>query len=399
MRKNSPKEEPQRLRASVVRGVLALLVVGLLVAPIAVQAELKATQLAYTWDYTAPEWEWGHATVYFGSGEWIPLLHEVYFDKLERLPGELEPTVCGANLSDPPPDPLLTTPWAGWIEYGLPLTDTLPVDARGFQGSDGWVLMNCDLNEDTYWDREDLTVAPDKLPEPLVSCTEGVDWANPTPCMIQYQDEKQECPPATAEHCTYDLSTMLIISLDTNCDGEIDEEAAPLFDALDTTGLCVHFWAQAPDYEEGDEVWSFPLPVRITDADGAKTLMLYPLPTAVDLASFSAEPQGEMVIVTWETASERDNLGFNLYRANASGGERIRLNDRMIFSESPGSTVGSRYQFVDRSAEPGATYHYWLEDIDLSGAGTMNGPVAVQVPPVRRLPCRPRPAPISGQWE
>ena len=63
MRKNSPRKKSQRLRASIVRGVLALVVVGLLAVPIAVQAELKATSLAYTWDLRAGEWEWGHATV------------------------------------------------------------------------------------------------------------------------------------------------------------------------------------------------------------------------------------------------------------------------------------------------------------------------------------------------
>jgi hypothetical protein len=141
-------------------------------------------------------------------------------------------------------------------------------------------------------------------------------------------------------------------------------------------------------------MWTFPLPIRISDKNGAKTLMLYPDPTAVELASFSSEPQGRTVLVSWETATELDNLGFNLYRANSAGGERIRLNEWLIASQSPGSTVGSNYQFVDRSAEPGKAYHYWLEDIDVEGVARMNGPVAVQMPHGRLLPCRPRPAPM-----
>ena len=76
MRKNSPKGKSQRLHVSVMRGVLALVMVGLLVAPIAVQAELKATSLAYSWDVAMDRFEWGHVTIEW-DGSWIPLLQEV----------------------------------------------------------------------------------------------------------------------------------------------------------------------------------------------------------------------------------------------------------------------------------------------------------------------------------
>jgi hypothetical protein len=39
-------------------------------------------------------------------------------------------------------------------------------------------------------------------------------------------------------------------------------------------------------------------------------------------------------------------------------------------------------------------YQYWLEDIDSEGVARMSGPVAVQMPRGRLLPCRPRPAPM-----
>ena len=382
MRKNSPEVKSQRLQASVMRGVLALVMVGLLAVPIAVQAELKATSLAYTWDVGAEEWEWGHATIEW-NGSWIPLLQEVYFDHLDRPPEPGEPQICA--------DPTKTTQYAGWIEYGLPYLDTEPLDARGFQASDEWFLVDCDLNRDGNWDRDDLLVAPEDVPEEniLAECTEGG-----TNCNILYQDDVQASGSATAEHCTSELATMLLISVDTDCDGEVDEDAVHFMEAA---ALCVYSWALTPEYEDGEDFWTFPLPVRITDADGAKTLMLYPgpsSPTAVELASFSAEPKGRTAQVSWETATELDSLGFNLYRANSAGGERIRLNDGLIPSQSLGSTVGGSYQFVDRSVVPGMTYHYWLEDIDLAGVARMNGPVAVQMPRGRLLPCRPRPAPM-----
>ena len=380
MRKNSPKDRSRRLHASAARVVLALVLVGLLAAPIAVQAELKATSIAYSWDITSGEFFWGHVTIEW-DGSWIPLLQEVQFDKLDRLPEPDEPQICA--------DPTKTTRYAGWIEYGLSHEDTDPPEARGFQASRAWTLIDCDLNQDGAWDDDDLLAGP-SLPDDavvLAECTAG--GAN---CNILYeQDRVQDCPVETEEHCMTELVTTLLISIDTDCDGAIDD---PRF--AEAAGLCVFGEALTPEYEEGEDMWSFPLPVRITDADGAKTLMLYPAPTAVELASFSAEPQGGNVLVSWETATELDNLGFNVYRANSAGGERIRLNDWLIPSQSPGSTVGSSYQFVDRSAEPGMAYHYWLEDIDLEGVGRMNGPVAVQMPRARLLPCRPRPAPMPA---
>ncbi len=387
MMKNDPQVTPQRRQSAVARGILALVLVGLLVVPIAVQAELKATELAYSWDYSSGStgrFEWGHVTIFF-DGQWIPLLQEVEFDHLDRPPEDDDPDIC-PGVEDPE-----RTQYAGWIEYGLPYTDTDPEGAKGFRESRNWKVIDCDLDRDGYWDDDDLLVGPwvlDEGAEVLADCSTD-DEAY---CKILYKDwvDPEGCPAETEQHCATDLATMLLIRMDRDCDGEIDPEAADLDSAV---ALCVYSEIQTPDYEDGEDVWTFPMPIRITDADGAKTLMLYPDPTAIELASFNAEPQGRDVLVSWETASEVDNVGFNIYRSEA-GGERIRLNDWLIPSQSPGSTAGSSYQFVDRSADPDTAYQYWLEDIDAVGAAGMNGPLAVQMPRHRSLPCRPRPAPI-----
>ncbi len=403
MRKSSPKEKSQRLWASAARAFLALVVVALLAAPIAVQAELKATNLAYAWDTTRGEFFWGHATIEW-NGTWIPLLQEVQFDNLDRPSEPPDPPLCDPNDPDVVGD---TTRYAGWIEYGLPHEDNEPEDARGFLESRNWVLIDCDLNGDDTWDGEDdLLVGPDVLGAPnvkvLATCSTDEDancriLPNPdTETQEEYPwlwDVPQDPTSETEEHCSAELTTKLWISVDKDCDGAVDDAF------LDpATGqpepICVYTEALTPIYEEWESVWTFPLPVRISDADGAKTLMLYPSPTAVELASFGAEPQGRDVVVSWQTATEQDNLGFNLYRTNSVGGDRVQLNERLIPSQNLGSMMGSSYQFVDRSAEPDTAYHYWLEDIDLSGAGGMNGPASVQTPRARLLPCRPRPAPI-----
>jgi hypothetical protein len=116
-------------------------------------------------------------------------------------------------------------------------------------------------------------------------------------------------------------------------------------------------------------------------------------PTAVELASFRAELQGDAVLLSWETANELDSLGFNLYRAESLAGPRARLNAALIPAQSPGSVIGAAYEFVDDSVMAGASYHYWLEDVAANGVATLHGPVSVEAnPAVRLLLLRPRPA-------
>lgn len=101
-------------------------------------------------------------------------------------------------------------------------------------------------------------------------------------------------------------------------------------------------------------------------------------PLAVTLAGFSAVQQGDAVLATWETASELNNLGFNLYRGASAAGPDRQLNATLIPSQSPGSSGGYAYTWEDRAdLAPGATYFYWVEDVDISGAATMHGPVSV----------------------
>jgi hypothetical protein len=117
------------------------------------------------------------------------------------------------------------------------------------------------------------------------------------------------------------------------------------------------------------------------------------VPTAVDLASFTATPQGNAIELSWETVSEVDNVGFYLYRAESPTGSRIQLNEVLIRSLlPPGSPEGAVYTFVDQAVVPGTTYYYWLEDVDVYGVGTLHGPVSAGLPSFPcRLPTRPRP--------
>jgi hypothetical protein len=98
-------------------------------------------------------------------------------------------------------------------------------------------------------------------------------------------------------------------------------------------------------------------------------------PTAVDLVSFSAAPEGGAVRLTWETATEIDNLGFHLYRSTSPSGPWSRLNNSLIPTQNPGASFGAIYSWLDEDVEPNVTYYYRLEDVDASGKVTSHGPV------------------------
>jgi hypothetical protein len=89
---------------------------------------------------------------------------------------------------------------------------------------------------------------------------------------------------------------------------------------------------------------------------------------------------GKGVALRWKTGYEVDNLGFNVYREQ--GGKRTRLNPSVIAGsalmagQGTRLTAGESYLWLDRSGKGKDSAQYWLEDIDLSGARTLHGPIS-----------------------
>lgn len=120
-------------------------------------------------------------------------------------------------------------------------------------------------------------------------------------------------------------------------------------------------------------------------------------PTAVELAAFTATAASNAIEVSWNTASELDNLGFNVLRATAADGVQVKLNDSLIAAQALGSAAGASYSFVDATALPGVTYFYWLESVDIQGGSTLSSPVSASLPALTRLRlARPRLAPLGN---
>ena len=102
-------------------------------------------------------------------------------------------------------------------------------------------------------------------------------------------------------------------------------------------------------------------------------------PNGVRLSYFGAVPQGHAIHVEWQTATEVDLLGFNLYSAESPDGVRSRLNDSLIPGQMPGSPVGASYEFADESVRSGITYYYWLELLDIYGGSTWTDSIDARI--------------------
>lgn len=97
--------------------------------------------------------------------------------------------------------------------------------------------------------------------------------------------------------------------------------------------------------------------------------------TLITLMNFKAYARSNRVIIEWETESEIDNGGFNLYRSESEDGNYIKINTLLIPAQGS-HTQGASYEFIDKYVKNRKTYYYKLEDIDLNGTFTMHGPVS-----------------------
>ena len=117
-----------------------------------------------------------------------------------------------------------------------------------------------------------------------------------------------------------------------------------------------------------------------------------PTPTAVTLASFTARVENYAAVIRWETASEVNNVGFNLYRSSGgTSGHKIQLNAELIPSQAPGGLGGASYTFRDASIVPGTLYAYWLQDLDNRGVAMLHGPITLEWPNAAPKPVQVRP--------
>jgi len=103
-------------------------------------------------------------------------------------------------------------------------------------------------------------------------------------------------------------------------------------------------------------------------------------PTAVSFGSASAIRARSGNVVEWDTASETDNLGFNVYATE--GDQKVKLNEGLIAGSAlstgdAGVGVGRSYRWVVPASRTSPSDEYWIEAVDLNGDSTWHGPVKV----------------------
>ncbi len=92
-------------------------------------------------------------------------------------------------------------------------------------------------------------------------------------------------------------------------------------------------------------------------------------PFPVELSTFGATVEKNSVYLKWQTASETNNYGFELFRGNV----------QVAFVPGNGTTVAAQdYQFTDQNLKPGI-YEYKLFQIDFDGTRTLAGTVEVAI--------------------
>ncbi len=110
-------------------------------------------------------------------------------------------------------------------------------------------------------------------------------------------------------------------------------------------------------------------------------------PTPVELTSFAAAFNNGQPDLYWQTQSESNNSGWNIYRSQSDNLEdAYQINNNLI----PGAGTTSEpteYSFTDEySVSENATFWYWIENKELSGATFNYGPISITIPPQQEIP-------------
>lgn len=86
-------------------------------------------------------------------------------------------------------------------------------------------------------------------------------------------------------------------------------------------------------------------------------------PLAVKMRSFSGKLTKRGALLRWQTGSEADVLGFNIYRSKAA--TRVKVNRSLIAARNP---FGRSYSYLDRAAKGKKLPGYWLQVVHLDGS-------------------------------
>lgn len=97
--------------------------------------------------------------------------------------------------------------------------------------------------------------------------------------------------------------------------------------------------------------------------------------TPVELANFSGEVvEFKGIELKWETTSEYDLAGFNVYRKSSADSRYEKLNSELLMPDG-----SKEYKYVDPDVKVGFNYNYKLEDVSISGNRIQHESISVFV--------------------
>jgi hypothetical protein len=86
----------------------------------------------------------------------------------------------------------------------------------------------------------------------------------------------------------------------------------------------------------------------------------------VVLTSFKGYPIPDGVRLKWETASEINNFGFNIFRSLDSLKNFSKLNSDLILGQGNSSSL-HKYDFFDNTVKSNLWYYYYLQSVSFNG--------------------------------
>lgn len=113
----------------------------------------------------------------------------------------------------------------------------------------------------------------------------------------------------------------------------------------------------------------------------------------VELLRFEAEPLKTAIRLTWATAEEVNNAGFELQRRS---GEEPDFKPIGWVGSKGEKTTESYYIFEDTDVRPGVRYYYRLNQLDLDGRSTLSDIVSAEIQGKGRWKVFPNP--VSGEY-
>lgn len=250
--------------------LILLVLATLMIITGAASAEWVLTNNLNSWDNGANRWENGNVALWLNSNPQA-FYHEIVSSNQDEFNGTTVPDACGTGNS---------TVYAGTAEIGLYHTDNSN-GAAGFQSTDNYQLVSCDLDQSGGSNDSET---PNTV---LYTCTTDNNDGVIGRCEIANKDTVNNC---NTGNCQDEITTMISINLDSDCDGNLDNG----FD----TDVCLYWTAEKPPFVA--PFWTGNFQARITDAGGDKSVNFDVLgPTAVNLQNAAASGGGPWIVVTF----------------------------------------------------------------------------------------------------